>query len=233
MSKKSRLRYAKTTSSSSSAKLSGLAFGSWKLYLDCKKLPLSIFLECLIDKDFSGLIIEGRPPEIEIEKAWNQIFEEYSKNVGGDQYNEVFIKTKAVNVMVVKIYLVNTLCDNLALQYYEPGCKILNNYALKCDLKPEDDYQIRVVKINAIRSRALRFTTQLDKLRQQLKHAQKDTITGQGGQDYFDEMLNVMSEESGYMIRATDITVSRFLKLTNTLRDRQKQMELKSLKHGG
>lgn len=219
--------------SSDSERLSNLGYTSWRLYTDINKLTLDKFLDCLLSKEYTSLIISGEPPEDEIIKAWNKIFEDYAKSTGGEQYNTIFVKTKAVNLMLAKIYLIDTICDNLLFAHNDRACEILNSYLLKCDIKFEDDIPTRREKIDMIRSRALRFTTMLDKLQKELQDAQVGAVEGQGGQDYFDDMLNVFSEASGYMIRACDITVSRFLKMGNRLQERQKQLELKSLKNGG
>lgn len=203
-----------------------------KLYTDCKKLPLSIFIDCLLDSDYSGLILNGTPTEKELQDAWMKIFAEYSVSVNDETHNEIFIKTKAINLIVSKIYIIENLCSNLRHDHNEQACKILNGYALKCDLKEDDPFPVRHEKIDLILSRAGRFTTQLDKLKLQLKEAQKNSVQGEGGSDYFDDMLNVMSETAGYMIRASDITVSRFVKMIQKMRARQTTEKLKTMKNG-
>jgi hypothetical protein len=226
------VRKRQATSSPLSKVHTQITSKSKKLYTDCKRLPLDIFIECLLDNDFSRLVIEGEPTKAEIGEAWMKIFNEYSIHAGGDSHNEIFIKTKAINALSAKIFIIEGLCCNLRHDHYEPACKILNGYALHCDLKADDSYKVRAEKVEMILSRAGRFYTQLDKLKVQLLEAQKKNVKGAGGSDYFDDMLNLMSEQNGYMVRAQDITVTRFIKMINKLRDIQKQQQLKTMKHG-
>jgi hypothetical protein len=206
-----------TTTSSSAADIMSPRF-----YPDLR-LPLSVFIECLVDKQYSGLVISGKANEDEIEAAWRIIFNLYAEEAGGEQYNEIFIKTKSVNVTSTKIYIIECTVATMKLMYDQRGADILNSYALRCDVAPDDDYETRCVKLDGLLMRSRKFNVQLDKLQKELKEVSKEAEEKTSESDYFDDMLNFLSETNGYMIKANDITVSRFLKMLKKLTQKQRK----------
>ena len=97
--------------------------GITKLYLSINKLPLSIFIDCLVDKDYSGLVIEGTPTNEEIEKAWSIIMEEYGNAVSP---NEVENKLRKVKSLAFKRYKVQRIEIVLYLLGIMPCEKLYN-----------------------------------------------------------------------------------------------------------
>lgn len=55
-----------------------------KLISSIHKLPLEIFIDCLVDEDYARLIVEGEPTAEEIKEAWNNLLFEYNDAIGGD-----------------------------------------------------------------------------------------------------------------------------------------------------
>lgn len=49
-------------------------------------LPLSNFVDCMVDGNLSALIISGFPPEDELKAAWENIQAEYAERVGTHEY---------------------------------------------------------------------------------------------------------------------------------------------------
>lgn len=49
-------------------------------------LPLSNFIDCMVDGNLSALIISGFPPEEDLKKAWEHIKAEYAERIGQHEY---------------------------------------------------------------------------------------------------------------------------------------------------
>jgi hypothetical protein len=54
-----------------------------KLLHRINDVPLSVFIDCICDNDYKGLIISGKPTNEEIATAFEAIYEQYIEAVGG------------------------------------------------------------------------------------------------------------------------------------------------------
>lgn len=65
---------------------------TYRLISTIAKLPLETFIDCLVDKDYSGLVIEGHAPEPLIQLAWNDLVEQYNDAISkGDDSQKQYI----------------------------------------------------------------------------------------------------------------------------------------------
>lgn len=169
----------------------------------------------MFDADFSGLVIFGNPSSEELQAAWNIIFTEYCGLMHSKSYNEIFEIIKDINILQAKIALV----DN--------ACVILEIY-------PEQSEVIRILKeiglntsnISQLKTRAKKFNVTLQQKYQEYERLMKNQPEV-SRETYYDD-LNALSHAEGYMIRETEIMVSRFCKLLNHHRER---VERESMKH--
>jgi len=76
------------------------------LYLSINKLPLSIFIDCLVDNEFNKLIIEGKATNEQLQQAWEKIMEEYGNAVAP---NEVSNKLQDVKTLARKEYQIKRI----------------------------------------------------------------------------------------------------------------------------
>lgn len=54
-----------------------------KLYQSIHKLPLSVFIDCLVDHDYEKLVIEGEASTIDLVECFNKLYVEYIEAAGG------------------------------------------------------------------------------------------------------------------------------------------------------
>lgn len=174
------------------------------LYRDCNKLPLDIFIDCFIDDDFSGL---GEGPELP--EVWDKIYIEYCQLSQDGSYNEVFEIMKEINDFRAKITIVSNCLTYLQMQYDADVVAVLNTFALRCTLKPDDQGRVMVDKLNQVVARMKKWFPMLKQKEKDLDALRKEN-TGKIGREYFDDALELMSEVKGYQVEASKITVARF-----------------------
>lgn len=87
-----------------------------KIISTIHKIPLNVFIDALVDHDFSGLILEGEPDEAEISAAWENILNEYNDALGDDG-NKAY-------VIAYREYMQARINYDMVNQYIE----LLNNY---------------------------------------------------------------------------------------------------------
>ena len=93
------------------------------LYQSINKLPLSIFIDCLVDETYNGLIIEGEATNEELQNAWAKIMEEYGNAVAP---NEVENKLRKVKSLAMKSYKIQRIEIVLYLLSKYPCEKLYN-----------------------------------------------------------------------------------------------------------
>jgi len=111
------------------------------------KLPLSRFIDCLIDGDLSSLIIEGKPSEEELAQAWETILDEYQELLGsGDAEFKQFLSTckelTGLQSKYNKIALLLNVLENVGLvEEFATQVRRLINKNLKFDIKQGEQYK--------------------------------------------------------------------------------------------
>lgn len=176
---------------------------------------LDVFLNCLYDHDYSGLLIEGEATEEMLFDCWNKIYLLYNEASSGGIDNPIVVKIKDIQSLNAKIAFVDGAVKLLSLSYDEQLVELLNYYGLQCDLKPgEEPFD----KLNIVLNRARRYIVEMGEAQNELKMLQSVETTGTS-RDTFDECLISLSKFQGYAVRSCEISVSQYLKTMKRMED--------------
>jgi hypothetical protein len=168
-------------------------------------------LDCLFDKDLSGLIISGEPSEEELKKAWNKIYTEYVGMMSDGTYNEVLDKILDINEISAKIFFVEKACEFLISEFDLEINRILNEYGLQTQMTEKDSLQERVNKIKMIKARAKTWIVRQQVLEKEFEEIQTTrTKTTEVGRYYFEDALDAISRVRKYPILVNQISVIQF-----------------------
>lgn len=83
------------------------------LIADIYKLPLSTFIDCLCDDNYSGLIISGTPTPEQIETAWKEIMLQYTEVIGGSAIDGKLYEIKEFTRLQTRLMLADNLFEIL------------------------------------------------------------------------------------------------------------------------
>lgn len=194
---------------------------SLKLYRDCR-IPLKIFLDCLYDKDYSGLIIEGRPTREQLLQAWEKVYVEYADLSNDENGNELFKKTVEINYISGKIFCIDKCIKHFHLSYNSELHDILKYYGVDANLQPGDTTEERYRKLKTVIGKTKRWLTELDILRRDFDLMQSTTVAAIGGREVFEENLMHISSFRKYAVLERDITVRQYVKSLKAI-DREAQ----------
>lgn len=178
---------------------------------------MTVFMDCLFDTDFTGLIQEGKPPDDQLLYAWDKIFTEYCGLMQSDTYNELFEVQKQLNVIQAKITLVENICQHLEVAHDD----ILTGILKSLGLRPGNP-----VDIAGVRQRAKKFLIDIETKRQDYNKLVQNhkEIT----REYFFDLLSMLSHEFQYAVKAADITVYQFCKDVLNTNTRYEQQKMKN-----
>lgn len=194
------------------------------MFQTCEKLPLEIYIDCLIDGDLSGL---GTGDDLQY--VWDKIYTE-SLNLSEDgTYNEAFEIMKEIDDVKAKITIANAAIDYLQMSFDDEIVAVLNSFALQCTLKAEDTGGTIITKLNAVIARMKKWFPKLTRLQSDLDKIRSGS-TGKINRAFFDNWLDAMSKDFGYHVKAADITVSRFYRNVIKMNEAARKREMEATK---
>lgn len=201
---------------------------SWKLYQDCR-VPLNIFLDCLFDKEYEGLILKGKPPEHEILEAWFKIHNEYSELICNDSGNELYQKTIEINYLSGKIFVVDKIVKHLQVSYNTDLVEILKYYGVACGINENENAEARYKKLEMVVARVRRWITDVDVLKKQYYELLGDQTEKKGGYEFFEDSLTNISIFRKTNVTAKDISVRQFAKALKSMEREYMRQTTKNL----
>lgn len=185
------------------------------LYRDCFKLPLDVFMDCLLDNDLSGL----GPESEERDEIWDKIYIQHLEQSQSTGYNEAFELMKEINDYRAKITIANNCISHLQMQYDAEIVGVLNLFALQCRIEPEDIGDVLIKKLNGVVAKMKKWFPMMKKAQADLDALRKKD-GAKVDRKYFDEALEAISNEKGYNVEASRITVSRFNAAVNKITEK-------------
>lgn len=211
---------------------------SSSLFQDCSKLILDIFIDCLVDNEFKGLIISGTATEKELNEAWDKIYVEYCQLSQDGTYNEVFEVLKEIDDLRAKITIANNAIKHIdissqnKLPLDQDLINILNSMALRCNIREGDDREAVVKKLNLVVAYMKKWFPRLTEREEKLNELRKSN-TIKIDRVYFDDWLDAISEDKGYHVKSSEITVSRFCRSIVKMREQENKEKIKQFNHAG
>ena len=194
------------------------------LYTHCFQVSLETFIRCLIHKDFSGLIIRGKPPERDIITAWDYLYMEYCDLSGSVSEKRIMSLGREIGSMEAKLMLIRTCVLILSMRYSQKAVDLLakNGYKYPLDYNNPEEYMATLAKI-ITKSKAIEISIE----QKVFEHAQlKKKYEGQPvTEEYFDELLVELSRFMGDMLHKDQITVTEFIAIRNRFEKECRAME--------
>ena len=98
------------------------------LYHRCNETPLSVFIDCVCDKDYNKLVKHGRASKADIARAWEFIYSEYTDISGSASAKALLNLAKDISFHDSKLKAVG-LCLKVLQHYPDTRCiNVLNGY---------------------------------------------------------------------------------------------------------
>jgi hypothetical protein len=110
---------------------------------------------------------------------------------------------------------------------------VLNSMALRTGIKPEDRGLVLIKKLNQVVARAKKWVDRIYELRKNLEEIRAGKGETKVDRKYFDDWLDAISEDKGFFVKATEITVSRFYSSINSMIEKLQKSEIEKQKQYG
>lgn len=188
------------------------ALNSGRVYSSCSDLPLFIFIKVSVTSDLRHLKINGRPSKRQLEEAWENIFEEYTKLSKDTTSSAVLGCMKDIAMLKTKLALIQEIVLKMANRPNEGFANLLKGMGFRFDYDPTDhEKYMNDLKLTISQSKTYMV---------RIKDREKDLadLKSNGGEvkesDY-DDLLGELSKFQGYALNAKEITVATFISVLN------------------
>lgn len=249
MKKKKLLQFGKKDASTNLENSPQESLQSNTFYRSIIDLPLRNFITCAVDNNLYALIITGKPSDLELQLAWEDIQQEYSDAIGDSEGKLYLSLMKDIIIIDAKHQLIKKLAGHeevdpvtftitqplglLRLVYSEPLCKELNKLCLtsfKFDPLNEEKYLKELDRcINKSKTLIIQKTLKqhsLDALQKKFDAKEEQKPTRQ----FFMSMLITLSDYAKYQIH-DNITVFDYCERLHRLNKYIEQMNKPNARH--
>lgn len=209
------------------SKQSAAAATSLTLYQSCSKCPLDVFLDCLFDGDYKRLVIEGSITDEQLYNVWQNLYTEYCELSNGDGVSDHLELMKETNLLLSKAAMVDAAVACLRCYYDDELVAILEAFQLRSGITPGDDEETIQKKLEKVLVRAKKLMAQYDAKKQELQALENKNKKG-SSRDEYEDSLAAISKEMGYHVRASEITVARFVRQSQQLKEKYLKLASKT-----
>jgi hypothetical protein len=210
-----------------------------KMITTIAKLPLETFVDCLVDEDFSGLVIEGVPTQEEIASAWEDILIQYADAIGDYGYRSYLKAEMAYRAAEIKY---NKACTYIEmLNYYYINEKVvipkwiaeLNKLISQPFVFDKEDLPAYEKYLSGANSRNKSNLFMMEMKREQylaILKVQQTEKNEKPDRDYFEKVLINLSDFKKREILINNISTHRFCVLVNQYSQYMRHAQTEKLK---
>lgn len=185
-----------------------------KLHISCETLPMNSFISCLIDKDYSQLVIDGNPTDEELHNAWNEIYQQYANIVGEGQQNYTLVLAGEIERLSYKIKVIEDSVNILRLYKFDELVDILHEHGFNFPFDIEDEAKYRT-DLDRVLNRLKPIISGYEQRIREFENIQKSNDTEPVNRTYFNSVLSSLSKFIGGLILPENITIGYFATTLN------------------
>ena len=211
--------------------LSG-ASSDTKLLHRISDVPLAVFIDCICDNNFDGLIILGKPTSDELATAFEAIYEQYIEAVGGKDLLRHIRQIKEIAIAQNRVVSAECIIETFKLYPTEGLYEQLYKFGYKLPKKPYNYANVNEVLRIFVANYKYDFR-KLEKLILEFESVNKSDGEKSSGytREYFIGSLVDMSEAFKFNISEKDLSVLQYCIYINRYKS-YCDAQLKKLQHG-
>lgn len=193
------------------------------MYKSCYDLPMGRFITCLVDKDYTGLSIEGEHSQEEMYERWEQIYEQYAAMAGVSMYSEYIAKMKDYGRSLLQLHILTASITALSYAYYPEVVAALNKSGFKCKFD-EYDLEAYAKELDSLSKRAQSLSVRLKLSMKNIEEMTKKTSKNTVNRGDFVTTVGILSKYMGFRIDVDLVTVAEFVGYQKMFDQEQKRM---------
>ena len=192
-----------------------------KLHTTCYTLPLNAFIDALVDNNYTGLVLSGRPTESEISDAWEQIYTQYTEISGNSLFTAYATKLKDYGRTLTKMNILISSIEVLSLMYNADVVQALNDVGFKCTFD-QNDIEAYMADLDKLSNYANSVSVKLKYASGQLDEAKQQMNNKAATRADFVNSIAIVSKYMGFKIDPTCTAVAEFVTYQKMLEQEQR-----------
>lgn len=202
-----------------------------RLYSRCNETPLDIFVDVLVNKNMPRLVREGSPLKCEIDAAWQKMWFEYCDLTGSPEYRQLFGLIKEAGYLEGKLVSIRLAIQGIVTTN-DKGCfNLLHNYGYRYAFDKAKPAEF-LTDIERVVDKSKTIELLIKSTHAQIAKINEKAQAEPAKDDWFDDMLMVLSKYMGYRINRKVITVSEFVRMKKMFELEVEKVKNKSVKPG-
>ena len=203
-----------------------------KLLHRINDVPLSVFIDCICDNDYKGLIISGNPTNEEIATAFEAIYEQYIEAVGGKDLLRHIRQIKEIAISQNRVVSAECIIETFKLYPTEGLYEQLYKFGYNLPKKPYNYSNVNEVLRIFVANYKYDFR-KLEKLILEFESVNKSDGEKSSGytREYFIGSLVDMSEAFKFNISEKDLSLLQYCIYINRYKA-YCDAQLKKIQHG-
>ena len=197
-----------------------------KLYQSIHKLPLHIFIDCLVSQQYYQLVIEGKATIQEMEQAFESLYMQYVESAGGKEAVNQMVNTARTALIKFRVETFELLVNTIKLEPSEDLYKLFEQYPQYNPILKEYsleaiDYTIGQM-IPHWKSERIDLMNELDYI--ELQKKEKGQKTSHYSYEYFNSILAELESVFKTATISDEMTVGKFCTWLNKYKEHVKIM---------
>lgn len=201
---------------------------SSKWYQNISDLPLTRFIDVMVDGNLYALVITGKPTELELHKAWAEIQLQYADAMKDNEFRLLNSLMKEVHRLSITLDQIHMAIDQLKQRYVEKFAKLLNGWlgsSFKFDTRFPEDYEKDLQRAYN-RSKGIKIELTLKRSRYEALQKKFSSRDKKPTREYFMALLITLSDHVKYRI-PDSITVFEYCERIRRLNQYFETMQTK------
>ena len=203
------------------------------LYRQISELPLDVFIDCICDGNYKGIIISGIPSVEDLQKAWDILYDEFIVKMQDEDGKYLTSLVHELNILRTDINAVETIVKFIE---YLLGAKIkvnldslvtrLNKYTGFAMTLNQHDIPACLTVLQGVLSITKRWYVEAENIKMQINQTiSMQENHGALDRDYFDYILVALSISQKFKVNRKETTVGEFVVMIQTLRKQKDNNE--------
>jgi hypothetical protein len=199
------------------------------------EVRMDVFITCLIDRVFNGLIKYGHAKEYDILRAWEYLYGEYMDALGETSYRRLMSIIREVGQLESRKRSIEACIQCLRITYSLKCVSLLRGFGYDYTFSSKDKDSL-LADVTRVEKKAR--TLNIVIAQKMVEYTDMKSEMKEGGEltrEYFTEIFVVLSKYMGYHIVPSEIVVSEYAvmkKMYVKETERTREMIEKTQGHG-
>lgn len=182
----------------------------------CKDVNMSVFIQCIVKGDNSGLVKQGKPCTEQLTSAWEKLFNEYISLSGDTSVKKLLSLLKEIAILSNRLMLIEILVNQIANDHHPDLADQLKKMGFRFNYENGENLQ-RELELTVAQSKTQLI--QLNQAKAELEEM-RSTDNRKATEQDFEMQISAIEEFKGVAIDIDNYTVSRYCADVNRMKIR-------------